>query len=74
MADDTITVQIDEGSEPFIASTTLSEPATVLKVTDIGDVDSTTLDNGAILVYKTATSKWVSTTTLESQNLEGGFY
>ena len=81
MADDTITVIIDEtgigtefGTTPFIATTTLNDPATVLRLADIGDVDSTTLNNGAILVYKTLTNKWTSTTTLEAQNLEGGFY
>ena len=40
----------------------------------IGDVDTTTLVNGSVLVYKSSTHKWVSTTTLEEQNLEGGHY
>lgn len=40
----------------------------------IGDVDTTTLVNGSVLVYKSSTQKWVSTTTLEEQNLEGGHY
>ena len=36
------------------------------------NVDTTTLNNGALLVYKTNTNKWTSTTTLDAQNLEGG--
>jgi hypothetical protein len=40
----------------------------------IGNVDTTTLVNGSVLVYKSSTQKWVSTTTLEEQNLEGGHY
>lgn len=40
----------------------------------IGNVDTTTLVNGAVLIYKASTQKWVSTTTLEAQNLEGGHY
>ena len=37
-----------------------------------GDVDATNLQNGSILVYKTQSNKWTSTTVLDSQNLEGG--
>jgi hypothetical protein len=58
----------------FIAETTLSEPATVLKVADIGDVDSTSLTDGSLLVYKTTTNKWTASTTLEAQTMEGGFF
>jgi hypothetical protein len=80
MADE-FTVIIDDtglgvefGTTPFIANTTLSEPAYVPNLSDIGDVDTAILNNGALLVYKTTTQKWTSTTTLEAQNLEGGFY
>lgn len=40
----------------------------------IGNVDTTTLINGSVLIYNALTQKWVSTTTLEAQNLEGGHY
>ena len=40
----------------------------------IGNVDTTNLVNGSVLIYKASTQKWVSTTTLEEQNLEGGHY
>lgn len=46
----------------------------VHSVTLIGDVDTTTLVNGSVLIYNALTQKWVSTTTLEAQNLEGGHY
>ena len=36
------------------------------------DADTTNLVNGSILVYKTATQKWVSTTTLDAQNMDAG--
>lgn len=65
---------LSDGGLPMLTSTTVSNPAILESMSDIGNVDTTTLDNGAILVYKTITSKWVSTTTLEAQNLEGGFY
>jgi hypothetical protein len=38
------------------------------------DVNLTDLRNGSLLVYSTQTQKWVSTTTLESQTMEGGFF
>jgi hypothetical protein len=41
-------------------------------VSSLADTDTTNLQNGSVLVYKTATSKWTSTTTLDLQNMEGG--
>jgi hypothetical protein len=38
------------------------------------DVDVTELSDGSVLVYKTDTGKWKSTTLLEKQTLEGGHY
>ena len=54
-------------------TTTDIQPNAVLQsLTDVGDVDTTTKINGSILVYKTTTNKWTSTTTLDAQNMEGG--
>jgi hypothetical protein len=41
-------------------------------ITTAADVDTSNLSNGAVLVYKTTTNKWTSTTTLDAQNMEGG--
>lgn len=41
---------------------------------DIADVDLTTLREGSVLVYKTATNKWTSTLNLEDQYMNGGFF
>jgi len=38
----------------------------------IGNVDTSTLVNGSLLIYKTGTSKWTASTTLDAQNMEGG--
>lgn len=38
----------------------------------LGDVDATSLQNGSILVYKTDTNKWTSTTRLNAQDIEAG--
>jgi hypothetical protein len=74
MADTIIIDDTGLGIDFFIADSMVGNPTTVAKVTDILDVDSTSLNNGSLLVYKTTTQKWTSTTTLEAQNLEGGFY
>jgi hypothetical protein len=38
------------------------------------DINVNNLQNGSVLVYSTQTQKWVSTTILESQTMEGGFF
>lgn len=58
----------------LFASTNLANPAVLESITQIGDVDASNLDNGAVLVYKSTTNKWTSTTTLDAQNMEGGFF
>jgi hypothetical protein len=65
------TVQIQE-QDLISVSTTLFNPPTVPRLADIGDVDTQNLANGSVLVYKTTTNKWVATTTLDLQNMEGG--
>jgi hypothetical protein len=67
----TATVQQDS---LFTASTNLANPATVDTLESVGDVDTSTNGkvNGSLLVYKTTTNRWTSTTTLDAQNMEGG--
>jgi len=57
-----------------LAGSNLSNPAIVQRIADIGDVDTTTngVQNGSVLVYKTNTSKWTATRTLDLQIMEGG--
>jgi hypothetical protein len=47
---------------------------TLNSLSEVTNVDTTILENGAVLVFKTTTNKWTSTRTLEEQNLEGGHY
>jgi hypothetical protein len=61
-----------EGGTTIITSSSLSNPVSVESISSIGNVNTTTLNNGAVLVYKTNTNKWTSTTTLDAQNMEGG--
>jgi hypothetical protein len=55
-------------------STNLANPAVVESVSNIADVDTTTKINGSVLVYKTTTNKWTSTTILDAQDVTGGQY
>lgn len=63
---------LSDGGLPILTSTMLTNPQSVDTISSIGDVDTTTLNNGAVLVYKTTTNKWTSTTSLDAQNMEGG--
>lgn len=72
MANDVqVTVQEED---TFSVSTGLYNPVYVNSISDIGDVDTVTegkLD-GSVLVYKSATNKWTSTTLLNQQRLDAG--
>ena len=63
---------LSDGGLPVLSSSMLSNPQSVDTISSIGDVDTTTLNNGAVLVYRTTTNKWTSTTSLDAQNMEGG--
>lgn len=67
-----ITATTSTGGTTIVTGSTLSNPQTVDTISAIGNVDTTILDNGAVLIYKTTTNKWTSTTTLDAQNMEGG--
>jgi hypothetical protein len=65
---------LSDGGLPLVIETNslINPGGAVQSISDIGNVDTTTLDNGAVLVYRTTTNRWTSTTTLEAQNMEGG--
>jgi hypothetical protein len=69
-----ITATTSTGETTIITSSSLSNPTTVESLSAIGNVDTTTLNNGAVLVYKTNTNMWTSTTILDAQDVTGGQY
>jgi hypothetical protein len=69
--DEALQVAVSEGVLT-LSSSNVANPATVESISNIGDVDTSVRANGSILVYKTTTNKWTSTTTLDAQNMEGG--
>ncbi len=72
-ADEALQVAVSEGVVT-LASSTVSNPAVVESLDSVADVDTTTNGkiDGSILVYRTVTNRWTSTTTLDAQNMEGG--
>jgi hypothetical protein len=71
--DEALQVAVSEGVLT-LASSNLAAPAVVETISNIADVDVTTNGkiNGSVLVYRSTTNKWTSTTTLDAQNMEGG--
>jgi hypothetical protein len=69
-----ITATTSTGGTTIITGSSLTNPQSVDSLSAIGNVDTTTLNNGAVLVYKTNTNKWTSTTILDSQDVTGGQY
>lgn len=71
----TITITSEQG---FITVAGVDNTISVSgsSITNAGDIDTLTngLEDGSLLVYKTASSKWVATTTLEEQEITGGQY
>ena len=68
----TNTVSVNTQSNSEVIAVGIQGPAGPNFITHSSDVDATILNNGSVLVYKTSTSKWTSTTTLDAQNMEGG--
>lgn len=70
-----INASIDVPSIPTVPSVGIRGPRGLPGTTSISgatDVDATGKENGSVLVYKTNTSKWTATRTLDLQIMEGG--
>lgn len=66
-------VQVQESDLVNVAAS-IYNPTVLQSISDIGNVDTSNLVNGSVLVYKTQTNKWTSTTLLDLQTMEGGEY
>jgi hypothetical protein len=73
--DDALQVAVSEGTI-VLSNTNLANPAVVESISNIADVDVTTNGKvtGSILIYRETTQKWTASTTLDAQNMEGGYY
>lgn len=74
--EEALTVAVSEGTFVLNASSNIANPAVVESMSAIANVDVTTNGqvNGSVLVYKTTTNKWTSTTILDAQDVTGGQY
>lgn len=74
--DEALTVAVSEGTYVLNTSSNLANPAVVESLGSVANVDITTNGqvNGSVLVYKTITNKWTSTTILDGQDVTGGQY
>lgn len=71
-AEPTLNVSIGQDTTYSVSSNT--SVAYVDSLDSVGDIDVLTNGkvNGSLLVYRTTTNKWTSTTMLDAQNMEGG--
>lgn len=74
--EEALSVAVSEGTYALSTTTSLTNPAVVESMDNIADVDVLTNGkvNGSVLVYKTTTNKWTSTTVLDAQDVTGGQY
>jgi len=55
-----------------VSLTNLVNPSTLGSISDIGNVDTSNLQNGSMLVFSSTTNKWASTIYLNNQVMEAG--
>lgn len=70
---DKLAVTVQETDFLNIASD-IYNPPFIPFLTDIGDVDTAILENGAVLVYDAISQTWKSTILLALQEIDGGTY
>ena len=68
------TVVISNEQPTVIVAGMIGPQTSVTTLEGLSNVDITNLTNGGLLVYQTQVQKWVATTTLDAQNMEGGYY
>lgn len=63
---------VEDSSGTTVMASSTSVPSNSIE--NMADVDLQTLEDGSLLIYKNATSKWTASRLLDQQNLEGGYY
>lgn len=68
-----VAATVDSSGNPTVASVGIQGlSSSTSGIAGMTDVDAISPTNGSVLVFKTNTSKWTATTTLDAQNMEGG--
>jgi hypothetical protein len=68
----TETIVVDTDNSVTIVTGLMGPPGSVVSLAQVPDIDISNLQNGSLLVYSAAASKWQATTTLDNQTLEAG--
>lgn len=68
----TIKARVDQSSNNQVVAVGIQGPPGVNLVSSASDVSVVDLQDGSVLVYSTAISKWEATNRLQKQELEGG--
>jgi hypothetical protein len=68
----TETIVVDNDTSVTVVTGLMGPPGTVITLAQVPDIDTSNLQNGSLLVYSTAATKWKATTTLDNQTLEAG--
>ena len=67
-------VSVNTQGTTEVVAVGIQGPSGPSSISAAGDVDVSNLEDGSVLVYKSSSSMWTATTTLEQHNLEGGHY
>lgn len=66
-----LTASVGYDTGPYVSSN-LANPAILNSISDIGNVDTSIIQNGSVLVFNSITNKWTSTIHLDLQDMEAG--
>jgi hypothetical protein len=67
-------VTVKQPTQNIVTAVGIQGPSGVTRILDADDIDKTTLEDGAVLVYKAQTSKITTTRLLSQQVIEAGQY
>lgn len=67
-------VKVNPSGTSQVVSVGVQGPAGPASLSAAADVDVTDLKDGSLLAYSIEAQKWVATTILEKQTLEGGHF
>jgi hypothetical protein len=67
-------VTVKQTTQNIVSTVGIQGPPGVTRILDADDIDKTTLEDGAVLVYKAQTNKITTTRLLNQQVMEAGQY
>lgn len=72
-SEDPLSAIVNTTSEYYVSAVGIQgQSAGDTNIEGLTNVDATTVVEGSLLIYKTATNKWTASTRLDAQDMEGG--